>query len=422
MGRAIFILSAVSSFALAVASPAVPRPAAKQLVVDKDKVQCSRADYTSIQAAVNAASPGDTIKVCPDLYTESVNVTKPLLTLVGPTNVNIGKCSTVTAADPTQDAIVTGAGSYSFSLLNNNITMSGFVVQGSVDGIRTSASFSGYRITNNLAQNNSGAGINFLSDGTNQSRADHNCLRQNNASGLQSEVGNLSSALVDHNATYRNGFAGLDFSGAGARAYVSVTQNSSIEDNRAGFTMDNSIGSSVTQNTAQGTPRLDPVGGAVLIGGANNGLDVSGNSLTGGSVGNGIRFDQNHFFPVFAAPNVGLSVIGNAVTGFGGTGIIAVANFPNLTLSVLSNNDSSSNGIAGIRIQAVNNNNTVTNNGADKNDSHGIWAEGATGNTFTNNHMSLNVGFDARDDNRPANTWTDNHCTTDFPVGTICAG
>jgi parallel beta-helix repeat protein len=419
MRRVILTLSAVA--ALAVVSPAAPAPATKQLVVDKDKVQCSKADYTSIQAAVNAASPGDTIKVCPDLYTENVNVTKPLLTLVGPTNVNVGKCSTVTAADPTQDAIVTGAGSYSFSLLNNNVTLSGFVVQGSVDGIDTSASFSGYRITNNLAQNNSASGINFLSNGTNQSRADHNCLRQNNASGLQSEIGNLSNALVDHNATYRNGFAGLDFSGAGARAYVSVTQNSSIEDNGAGFTMDNSIGSSITQNTAQGTPRLDVAGGAVLVGGANNGVDVSGNSLAGG-VGNGIRFDQNHFSPVFAAPNVGLSVTGNAVTGFAATGILAATNFPNLTLSVLSNNDVSSNGIAGIRIQAANNNNTVMNNGADKNNSNGIWADGATGNTFTNNHMTLNVGSDARDDNRPANTWTDNHCTTDFPVGTICGG
>ena len=215
MRGAIVTLSAVA--ALAVLSPAAPAPTSKQLVVDKDKAQCSKADYTSIQAAVNAASPGDTIKVCPDLYTESVNVTKPLLTLVGPTNVNVGKCSTVTAADPTQDAIVTGAGSYSFSLLNNNVTLSGFVVQGSSNGIDTSAAFSGYRITNNLAQNNSASVINFLSNGTNQSRADHNCLRQNNASGLQSEIGNLSNALVDHNATYRNGFAGLDFSGAGAR-------------------------------------------------------------------------------------------------------------------------------------------------------------------------------------------------------------
>ena len=112
-------------------------------------------------------------------------------------------------------------------------------------------------------------------------------------------------------------------------------------------------------------------------------------------------------------------MVGNAVTGFGATGIIAVANFPNLTLSVLSNNDSSNNGIAGIRIQATNNNNTIVNNGVDRQLQRNLGG-GRHRETFTNNHMSLNVGFDARDDNRAANTWTDNHCTTDFPTGTIC--
>ena len=62
----------------------------------------------------------------------------------------------------------------------------------------------------------------------------------------------------------------------------------------------------------------------------------------------------------------------------------------------------------------------MTNNSADKNGANGIYAAGAVGNTFANNHMSLNVQFDASDDNRPANTWTGNQCTTDSPAGTIC--
>jgi parallel beta-helix repeat protein len=372
--RGTLALVVMAAFALVLASPAVSRSMAKQLVVDKDKVQCPKANYTSIQAAIDAAAPGDTIKVCPDQYNESVNVTKPSLTLVGPTTVNVGQCSTVTAANPTEDAIVTGAGSYSFSLLNNNITLSGFVVQGSADGIDTSGSYSGYRVTNNIAENNTDQGINLNSSGTNESRVDHNCLRLN-AYGLASWIGDLRNALVDHNAAYRNGH-GLQFTGVGARAYVTVTGNSTVENVR-GYSIDNSIGSSIDHNTSQG----DNFG--IYVGGANNGLKISANVLQG-NAGNGIRFDQSGFSPVFTDPNVGLDVGGNSVSGAGGSGIVADGGAPNLTLSLLSNNDSSRNGNSGIRLQASNDNNTVSNNSTDKNGNIGIWAELAAGNTFTN--------------------------------------
>src|SRR6185436_2113810 len=40
------------------------------------------AGYMTIQAAVNAASAGDTIKVCPGSYTENVTINKASLTVV----------------------------------------------------------------------------------------------------------------------------------------------------------------------------------------------------------------------------------------------------------------------------------------------------------------------------------------------------
>jgi parallel beta-helix repeat protein len=415
MRRALLACVFAVGLVLAVAPQAL---AAQTLVVDKDKVQCPRAGFTSIQAAVTAALPGDTIKVCPDQYNESVVVNKPSLTLVGATSVNINRCTTVTAADPTKDSIVTGAGSFSFSFQNNNISLSGFVVQGSVNGINTSDAFSGYRITNTIAQFNRDWGINLNSSGTNPSRVDHNCLRRNSpglgflADGLASEIGNVSNALIDHNATYQNAGGGVDLSGAGARAYVTVTQNSSVQDGFAGVSIDNTIGSVVSQNTSQGSTR------GIAVGGSNNGLSITGNVSTGG--GNGIIFNQATFIPVFPGPNVGLNVSGNTVSRASGTGIVAVQNAPNLTLSVVSNNNTFANGASGIRLGLSNNNNQVLNNAADKNNNYGIYANLAVGNAFANNHMSLNVLADARDDNRPANTWTGNQCTTDVPAGTIC--
>lgn len=55
-----------------------PAMAMPELVVDDDRVECPGAAFTSIQAAVDAASPGDRIRVCAGTYREQVAVAKPL--------------------------------------------------------------------------------------------------------------------------------------------------------------------------------------------------------------------------------------------------------------------------------------------------------------------------------------------------------
>ena len=45
---------------------------------DKPGINCDSAKYSSIQAAVNAAAPGNTIVVCTGVYYEEVTVSKPL--------------------------------------------------------------------------------------------------------------------------------------------------------------------------------------------------------------------------------------------------------------------------------------------------------------------------------------------------------
>jgi hypothetical protein len=49
---------------------AVPAANAATLAVDDDRAQCPAAGFTSIQAAVDAADPGDTVAVCPGRYVE----------------------------------------------------------------------------------------------------------------------------------------------------------------------------------------------------------------------------------------------------------------------------------------------------------------------------------------------------------------
>jgi hypothetical protein len=55
-------------FALMLAAPAVADAAT--LAVDDDGAQCPAAEFTMVQAAVDAAAPGDTIAVCPGVYVE----------------------------------------------------------------------------------------------------------------------------------------------------------------------------------------------------------------------------------------------------------------------------------------------------------------------------------------------------------------
>lgn len=78
-------LSRLVPFLLAAVLFLVPRVTAAQdrdhkpdLLVDDDKVQCPTATFTSIQAAINAASPGSLIRVCPGTYTEQLSIDKSL--------------------------------------------------------------------------------------------------------------------------------------------------------------------------------------------------------------------------------------------------------------------------------------------------------------------------------------------------------
>jgi hypothetical protein len=69
MKAAFAAATAVALLALG-ATPAV----AAQQTVDDDGADCPSADFTSIQAAVTAAAPGDTIRVCAGVYSEQVEI------------------------------------------------------------------------------------------------------------------------------------------------------------------------------------------------------------------------------------------------------------------------------------------------------------------------------------------------------------
>src|SRR5215213_6516465 len=135
--------------------------------------------------AVDAAQPGDTVKVCAGNYAEQVTVAKPLTLTGDPDAVEALDCyqpsaSTLGDLDPTRQAIVDPpADGYSiaFRLQADEIVVEGLAIERASVGIDAGDRHSGYRIDHNLLRRNTLFAIDLGSEGTQQSRVDHNCLR-----------------------------------------------------------------------------------------------------------------------------------------------------------------------------------------------------------------------------------------------------
>ena len=68
------ISAALAAGMLVIASAPAFAAAPPTVIVDDDRIQCAHADFTTIQAAVDAAPTGALVRVCPGRYEESVTV------------------------------------------------------------------------------------------------------------------------------------------------------------------------------------------------------------------------------------------------------------------------------------------------------------------------------------------------------------
>jgi parallel beta-helix repeat protein len=121
VGRTLLIVAFIIGIALTLPPPAE----AATLLVDDDAVQCPRAQWRSIQAAVVAAGVSDTIEVCPGTYAEQVIIDsdKSGLTL----RATMPRAATIRAPDAPANF-----GALPIVLVNGarNVTIDGFAIQG----------------------------------------------------------------------------------------------------------------------------------------------------------------------------------------------------------------------------------------------------------------------------------------------------
>lgn len=392
----------------------------RKLVVDDDKAQCPDAQFTTIQAAVTAAQPGDEIRVCAGTYT-TTTVDKSVK-LSGATKVgNDRRClDRTTGENPARDAIVNGAaGAPGFRVVANGVQIRGFTVQNATNeaGISLSKAHSGSEIRENLIQENT-FGVYLNSNGEKRSRVERNCFRDNNKPGSAAGNGVYSDQGVKRAEVEKNVFTGHEnaamiFVGPlGTQSELKLSRNLLTDD--APIILAKVTGSEVSRNVS-----VKSKGSGIFFGGNVSHVRVKENVLRDGAfTGINLRTDSANYGTT--GPNTDNVIEGNRVSGFGDAGIRLREG---ATRNVVRGNRVSRNGTGdegdGISLENADNN-LVRGNRSEANRRDGLRADSASsGNRIERNRMTRNREHDCHDDSTgtgtagTANVWRGNQGATE---------
>ena len=398
---------------------------ANTLVVGNDPTTCKDAQYTSINAAIVAAQPGDTIRVCAGTYPEYVVVNKSL-ELVGARKGNAAAKGRQQGTD--KESIVVNGGQGGFDVIANDVRIVGFTVQGNPASasypnpginVRTGSN----RIIDSNVLRGNGIGI-YVETGLQQGLdVERNAFLDNKRvpSTGQPSGGLFAVGTQTNNSEISSNF----FSGGdpdefclnidGSDGGLVISHNDAVDDG-AFLVIGSTTGTKVEHNTA-----VRPGGSGVFAFGNTNGLLIAHNSFEQGA-GNGMHFLTNLFGPT--APNTNSIISDNRVTGCAARGIYLEAT----TGATVENNQLDNNKDSGIQLAggifgpAVANH--IVNNRTRANGVNGIHAGSQSmNNTIEKNEMRDNVSFDAKDDTvgtgtaGTANFWIKDNCGTSSPSG-----
>ncbi len=414
------------------------------LLVDDDLVQCPNAQYTSIQAAVNAAAPGDHIDVCPGTYMEQVTIP------AGKDNIRLRSTRRWEAVikaplTMTLDPFVTPA----FTIVRiagaQNVTILAFTITGPGPGPCGSLHY-GVRV-------HDGGSANILGNHITQ-------IKDNVPSGCQNGVAILVGRWVDATTAsariignviddYQKNGPTVD--NAGSHAEIAhnrilslpsgIIARNGIQVSR-GATAD--IGHNfVSQNTF--TPGTVASTGILFFG--SGPVFTDHNTLTSNDVG--VFMDNNAslpFGPGCGTPG-GSDIAQNRVRASTFDGTVLAGVFPCQVSNVqVAHNKSDQNSGPGIGVYDGSHDNGVDDNKVEENKDSGILLDDgdnnsvgdnqvrnngsagldltdgirlnafSMGNTVHDNHLRDNVTHDCHD-NGTGNTWVNNHGETSMPPG-----
>jgi parallel beta-helix repeat protein len=358
---------------------------AATLEVDDNKVECKKAPYTTISAAVTAAAPGDSIKVCPGTYQEQVKVTKNGLKLFSRNPLEAVIKAPAVMVDDKAIVEIEGA---------NDVSVRDFTISGpggsGCDSIRYGVLVGG---PSGDASNNAEIRHNHIThirDAGNSGCQNGNAVQVGRqALGLSGSADVVGNTIDDFQKT------GVIVDGTGSSG--DVRQNTIDGLGPIAFIAQNGVQISRTAvadvnhneiTDLQYSPQTVASAG-VLVFQADSGTEVSHNSV--------LRTDEGIYF----------------FDQDGGT---------------ISHNESSDNSFDGIGLTEEATNIAVEHNVAENNGFDGVFASSDTAeNTISQNHLAANAEHDCHDESfgpyEPdvANIWFNNKGVSENKVG-LCEG
>jgi parallel beta-helix repeat protein len=279
--RSILAFGSLLAFLLAsLATPALAAPdypGGPDIIVDDD-LRCPRAQFSQIQSAINAATPGTKIRVCPGRYDEQLLITVPLKLV----------------AKPLGQAVIHGSIKVQGA---DDVRIEGFDIDssGNAVGITVEGETERVDVRTNRVQHASSAGIEIFE--SSDAIVRDNTLINNTGIGLR--LLEAFRTQAKHNTTSHNGTDGIAvFEGAGNR----VDSNTSNSNGRNGVNVCFDTRQNLIENTkARGNAAA---GIAVCHDGATetqlkkntlqqNGIDASDQSTGMGTAGTNSIWTKN---------------------------------------------------------------------------------------------------------------------------------
>lgn len=345
-GAIVGISAAAASTSTLYASPAATTAAAG--------TSCATANYSTINAAVAAASPGDTVVACPGTYREDVVITIPFLTLVG-------ESATINASGlhGTSDGAILGQDPYNgITIEASRVTVEGFTVEGAQgEGI--------------LAVNPSpvkGPVVDKTQLFTGQPLT-HVTIQDNIVKG--NDVGFNKATSPYRECTPKGGSDCGEGIHLMSVAYSSVLDNQSV-DNAGGILVTDEFGPT-HNNLIEGNYVEDNT--------KDCGITLPGHNL---AISPQTGKPDPSFGGVFKNDVLHNVVIGNGVKGYGaGIGLFAPESFTGSYDNIVSGNLIEGNGLAGVSVHSHQANAYVDGNQI-------------TGNTIGVNNVDLKDGTDTK--------------------------
>jgi parallel beta-helix repeat protein len=390
---------------------------------------CGNPGYPTIQSAVNAAAPGDRIKVCTGVYQEQVTFPS------GKDNIQLLAVSHWNAVIKAPPAMVAGQGGFAIVRITSaqNVTISGFTITGPGPGPCGTLHY-GVRVEGGGSANVLGNHIIDIRDNPLSGCQNGVAVGAGRASVFQGDV-TTGSARIIGNVIERYQKNGPTISNVGSSGEIAHNRIFGI--GPTGIIAQNGIQVSagatasirhnfVAQNIYTGAFFAST--GILLF--TTGPVPIERNSITSndvdlymfdagaGSMASHNRVRASTYDGVVVFNSDQLTVANNRIDENGGPGIgVYDAQSNTLDQNQVEDNDDSGILLDGAMSNTVSSNH-VRDNGTESLDmTDGIRLNPtSSGNTIRDNHLRHNVTHDCHDFGT-ANTWTNNHGETSVPFG-----